>query len=160
MENHSLEIWCYRHVSYIISWEPEGHYHYSTIFRWEPEERYRCAKSTVCMVIAPFWFSTEHCRTFYINLLHYERTAVLNIFYEYFVKQELNSFIFRKINNLFMASVSRQFFFLKSMLNSARSNVLNCLIMLSRKWTFGNVYDVQCLIAVYGCDVAMLWILN
>ena len=42
---------------HVVSWEPEWHYHYSTIFWWEPEGCYGCTKS---MVIAPFWFSTEH----------------------------------------------------------------------------------------------------
>ena len=45
------------HYSTMFRWEPEGRYHYSTMFRWEPEGRYPCTKS---MVIAPFWFSTEH----------------------------------------------------------------------------------------------------
>ena len=41
----------------LVSWEPEGHYQYSNMFCWEPEGGYCCTKS---MVIAPFWFSTEH----------------------------------------------------------------------------------------------------
>ena len=41
----------------IVSWEPERHYCYSVTFRWEPEGCYCCKRS---MVIAPFWFSTDH----------------------------------------------------------------------------------------------------
>ena len=32
--------------------------YYSTMFYWEPEGSYHC---TTSMVIAPIWFSTEHC---------------------------------------------------------------------------------------------------
>ena len=41
----------------IVIWEPEGSYQYSKMFRWEPNGCYRC---TMYMVIASFWFSTEH----------------------------------------------------------------------------------------------------
>ena len=40
-----------------VSWEPEGRYQYLKMFSWELEGGYHYAKS---MVIAPFWFSTEH----------------------------------------------------------------------------------------------------
>ena len=42
---------------YFVSWEPEGRWRFRKMFRWEPEGCYCCTKS---MVIAPFWFSTEH----------------------------------------------------------------------------------------------------
>ena len=45
---------------YFFTKEPEGHYPYSMMSRWEPEGCYHCTKS---MVMAPFWFSTEHCWT-------------------------------------------------------------------------------------------------
>ena len=42
---------------HIFSWEAEGWYQYSKMFCWEPEGGYHC---TMSVVIAPFWFSTEH----------------------------------------------------------------------------------------------------
>ena len=44
----------------IVSWEPEGCRCCAKMFHWKPEGRYRCTKS---VVIAPFWFSTEHSWT-------------------------------------------------------------------------------------------------
>ena len=47
--------WC--RYEYFVGWESEGRYQSSKMFCWEPERRYCCTNS---MVIAPFWFSTEH----------------------------------------------------------------------------------------------------
>ena len=61
------------------------------MFRWEPEGRYRCTKS---MVIAPFWFSTEHCRLaltpFWLSSddIYVSRSSISRCFQNYFYTRQ------------------------------------------------------------------------